>query len=231
MADAFDSRGSGQRPVVVLGSASPARRTLLRAAGIDAVILPSEVDEEALIAAAGARAADAHWLTEHLARAKAGDVATRIRRSGLPDQQDPDRPVLVIGADSMLAFGGQVLGKAASGAEVRQRWAAMSGEVGELVTGHVVVEVGSQRTVATTVGTTIRFGRPDAAELDAYIASGEPLAVAGSCTIDGLGGAFIEGIDGDHGNVIGLSLPTLRDLVRRLGWRWTDLWRPLAPSA
>jgi septum formation protein len=218
-------------PVVVLGSASPARLTLLTAAGIDAVVLPSQVDESALVTAAGARAADARWLTEHLARAKATEVAARIRSSGVPVPTEARRPVLVLGADSLLAFEGRVLGKAASAAEVRARWASMSGGVGELVTGHVVVELATGRTVTATVGTVIRFGSPDPEELEAYIATGEPLAVAGSCTIDGLGGAFIDGIDGDHGNVIGLSLPALRDLVGALGWRWTDLWRPQVLAA
>jgi septum formation protein len=217
------------RPVVVLGSASPARRTLLAAAGIDAAVMPSDVDESALVRAAGARASDAHWLTEHLARAKAAEVAARIRSNGLPGQE-PERPVLVIGADSLLDFDGRVLGKAASADEVRDRWASMSGRMGQLVTGHVVVEPASGRSVAATVGTLIRFGSPDADEVEAYIASGEPLAVAGSCTIDGLGGAFIDGIDGDHGNVIGLSMPTLRNLVGALGWRWTDLWRAHVPG-
>jgi septum formation protein len=105
----------------------------------------------------------------------------------------------------------------------------MAGGTGVLVTGHTVVDL--DRTgpepagiVVAPVATTIRFGRPDPVELEAYIASGEPLAVAGSCTIDGLGGAFIDGVDGDHSNVIGLALPTLRVMLGRLGVRWTDLW-------
>jgi len=132
--------------------------------------------------------------------------------------------VLVVGADSMLDFDGQVLGKARSAQEVRDRWAAMSGRTGVLVTGHTVIDLDSGREVERAVATTIRFGRPDPVELEAYIASGEPLAVAGSCTIDGLGGPFIDGISGDHSNVIGLALPTLRQLVADLGIRWTDLW-------
>ena len=93
-----------------------------------------------------------------------------------------------------------------------------------LVTGHTVIDLDSGRLVERAVATTIRFGRPDPVELEAYIASGEPLAVAGSCTIDGLGGPFIDGIEGDHSNVIGLALPTLRALLADLGVRWTDLW-------
>lgn len=216
---------------IVLGSASPARRALLAAAGVPALVHPSTVDEDALIAAAGERAADPWWITEHLATAKAQDVAATLRGARLTELPRltelaaTDR-VLVIGADSMLSFDGQVLGKARSAQEVRDRWAAMSGGTGELVTGQVVVDVATEAFVAATVGTTIRFGSPDAAELEAYIASGEPMAVAGSCTIDGLGGPFIDGVDGDHTNVIGLSLPTLRAMLRTLGVRWTDLWSP-----
>jgi len=214
----------------VLGSASPARATLLRNAGVTPVIRHSGVDEDAATAELAARqpdlAADPDRLTQWLARAKALDVAEQVRAElATGDSPLLGRQVLVIGADSMLDFAGQVLGKARTPAEVRTRWAAMSGATGVLVTGHTVVDVASGRTAEATVATTIRFGRPDPTELAAYIASGEPLAVAGSCTIDGLGGAFIVGIDGDHTNVIGLALPTLRALLGQLGIRWTDLWQ------
>ena len=210
-------------PLLVLGSTSPARATLLRNAGVRPLVLPSAVDEDALIAGYGSRAVDAYWVTGELARAKALDVAEQVRDGALGDAT-AQRRVLVIGADSMLALAGEVLGKARSAQEVRERWARMSGSTGVLVTGHALVDVVSGRVAEATVATDIRFGQPDAAELEAYIASGEPLAVAGSCTIDGLGGPFIEGIDGDHTNVIGLSLPALRRMLRELGVRWTDLW-------
>ena len=102
----------------------------------------------------------------------------------------------------------------------------MSRRSGVLFTGHTVIELTTDRQVERTVATTVRFGHPDPVELEAYIASGEPFEVAGSCTIDGLGGPFIDGIDGDHTNVIGLSLPALRSLLAELGFRWTDLWSP-----
>lgn len=214
----------GRPPELVLASASPARAALLRAAGIIPVIATSSVDEDALIAAADEPVrADPHALTQALARAKALDVADRVGRGEVPDVS-AGAAVLVVGADSMLALGGEVLGKARSADEVRQRWQAMAGGTGVLVTGHSVVHLPTGRLEEAAVATTIRFGRPDAQELEAYIASGEPLAVAGSCTIDGLGGPFIDGIDGDHSNVIGLALPTLRRLVACLGIRWTDLW-------
>jgi septum formation protein len=213
----------GCTPLLVLGSASPARATLLRNAGIPAPVLTSGVDEESLIAGFDSRAGDPEWLTQRLARAKALDVADRVRAGALGERAR-GRRVLVVGADSMLDLNGHVLGKARTPDEVRTRWAAMAGGTGMLVTGHTVVDVGSGQTQEATCSTLIRFGRPDAQELEDYIASGEPLAVAGSCTIDGLGGPFIEGIDGDHSNVIGLALPTLRRLLAAFGVRWTTLW-------
>lgn len=211
------------RPRLVLGSASPARYALLRAAGITPVVRHSRVDEDALIAASGALGSDPPGLTRMLATAKARDVAEQVRAGQVPGVP-PGVRVLVVGADSMLDFDGQVLGKARSAQEVRDRWAAMAGRSGVLVTGHTVIDVTSGRLVGRAVATTIRFGHPDPIELEAYIDSGEPLAVAGSCTIDGLGGAFIDGVEGDHSNVIGLALPTLRALLAELGVRWTDLW-------
>lgn len=212
-----------QPPVLVLGSASPARAALLRAAGLSPIIRPSRVDEQALIRSAGALARDATAVTQLLATAKAQDVADQVRAGEVPAATG--RRVVVVGADSMLAVDGQVLGKARTGQEVRTRWAAMAGGTGSLVTGHTVIDLPRGRQVERAVATTVHFGRPDPTELEAYIASGEPLAVAGSCTIDALGGPFIDGLEGDHSNVIGLSLPGLRDLLRSLGVRWTDLWQ------
>jgi len=225
VADTTTNDGSpgSRHPLLVLGSASPARATLLRAAGVTPVIRHSRVDEDALIAAAGDLASDPPALTQHLATAKARDVADQLLAGEVPGVP-PDARVLVVGADSMLDLGGQVLGKARTAQEVRDRWASMSGRTGVLVTGHTLIDLDTGRLLERAVSTTIRFGRPDPVELEAYITSGEPLAVAGSCTIDGLGGPFIDGVDGDHSNVIGLALPTLRALLGELGVRWTDLW-------
>jgi septum formation protein len=225
--DADGWAAPGARPVLVLGSASPARATLLRSAGITPVIAPSQVDEHALMNGAGPHAGDPHALTQLLASAKARDVAARVRDDAIPAPggRGPGAPrILVVGADSMLALGGQILGKAATADEIRRRWAAMAGQSGVLVTGHAVIDVDSGRLVERTVATTVFFGHPDRAELEAYIASGEPFAVAGSCTVDGLGGPFIDGVAGDHTNVIGLSMPGLRGMLGELGVRWTDLW-------
>jgi septum formation protein len=207
--------------VLVLGSASPARATLLRNAGVTAIIRPSRVDEDQLIGTAGELTPAG--LTQMLATAKARDVAEQVRSGEVRAVPSGSR-VLVIGADSMLDFEGAVLGKARSAEEVRTRWAAMSDRTGALVTGHAVIDVATGATEERAVSTTVHFGCPDEAELEAYIASGEPLAVAGSCTIDGLGGPFIDGLEGDHTNVIGLALPTLRSMLATLGVRWTDLW-------
>ncbi len=216
-------------PVLVLGSASPARATLLRNAGVAPLVRHSRVDEESLTRSAGiggraAGASDAGALTQLLATAKARDVAEQVRAEASPAWHQ--RRVLVVGADSMLAVGDRVLGKAGTAQEVRTRWSSMAGRTGVLVTGHAVIDLASGRLVEQAVATTVHFGRPSPQELAAYIASGEPFEVAGSCTIDGLGGAFIDGIEGDHTNVIGLSLPGLRALLGALGVRWTDLWSP-----
>lgn len=204
---------------MVLASASPARRGLLLAAGIDPEVVVSDVDEAAVAAASGLPASDACGITLALARAKAGDVAARIATTD-------DDPVLVVAADTMLRMGEQVLGKARDAAEVRQRWSQFAGRWAEVVTGHYLMELPSGRAAHAAVVSRILAAHPSAAELTDYIATGEPLAAAGSATIDGLGAAFVAEVEGDYSNVIGLSLPRLRLLVGELGYGWTQLWRP-----
>jgi septum formation protein len=219
---------------MVLASASAGRRALLVASGIDPVIIVSDVDEPAVAAASGLPESDAPGITLALARAKAQSVADRVRADDLdPDSREAlggpataERPVLVIGADSMLCLDGQVLGKARDAAEVRRRWSNFAGRWADLVTGHVVVELPSMRVVSAAVTTRVRAAHPSESELADYIATGEPLAVAGSATIDGFGAAFLAEIAGDPSNVIGLSLPQMRLLVAELGHQWTRLWRP-----
>ncbi|MTD14166.1 septum formation inhibitor Maf [Nakamurella sp. YIM 132087] len=204
----------------VLASASPARLAVLRAAGIDPVVRVSGVDEKAIEAAhAGGDPADT---VAALARAKAEAV--------LPQLADDVREAVVIGCDSMLLMNGTLRGKPANEADARLQWAEMAGGTGDLLTGHAVVRVSGGERVATAVGTertVIRFGRPEPHEIDAYLATGEPLHVAGSLTIDGYGGWFVDGVDGDPSSVIGISLPLTRSLLAGIGVGVTDLWRAL----
>lgn len=193
---------------LLLASASPARRATLRSAGIDPTVAVSAVDEPAVLAAAGQVApAEAVLL---LARAKARDVA-----AGYPD-------ALVLGCDSMLELGGQVLGKPVDAADAVRRWQQMRGRSAVLHTGHWLIRGETQ--LGATSSTTVHFAEVSDAEITAYVATGEPLHVAGAFTIDGLGGAFVTGIEGDHHGVVGLSLPLLRELLGRLGLSITDLW-------
>ncbi|MEU6851044.1 nucleoside triphosphate pyrophosphatase [Actinacidiphila alni] len=194
---------------LVLASASPARLGLLKQAGLDPRVVVSGVDEEAITAATPAE------LARVLAEAKAAAVAA----GGMLDGGE-----LVIGCDSVLELDGQALGKPVDAAEAVARWQAMRGRSGVLRTGHCVIDTASGRQVSRTASTTVRFGTPDDAEIAAYVASGEPLYVAGAFTLDGRSAPFVEGIEGDPGNVIGLSLPLLRALLAELDVRITDLW-------
>ena len=206
---------------VVLASASPARLSVLRAAGLDPLVEIADVDEDALLAALP-EASPAEKVT-HLAVAKATTVARRIAGT------HPD--ALLIGCDSMLHVGGELVGKPGDPDTARRRWKAMAGGTGELVTGHAVLrlaEGGIDRVAEGHAVTTVRFAEPSEAELESYLATGEPLVVAGAFTLDGLGGWFVEGIDGTPSNVIGISLPLVRRLLASVGVRVTDLWRPSA---
>jgi septum formation protein len=202
---------------LVLASASPARLSVLRAAGLDPVVEVSAVDEDALVA--GLPGATPAETVTALAGAKATAVARRVAER-LPD-------AVVVGCDSMLHVDGELVGKPRDAATALARWTAMAGGTGELLTGHTVLRLDDGEIDRVAEGhavTTVRFGRPEPAELEAYVATGEPLAVAGAFTLDGLGGWFVDGIDGDPSNVIGISLPLTRRLLAGVGVRVTELW-------
>src|SRR3954451_18744898 len=192
---------------LVLASASPARLATLRAAGIEPSIVVSGVDEEQVTGLAPAA------LAQRLAELKCAAVAEQMSDG-----------TLVLGCDSVLELDGASLGKPVDPAEAVARWRAMRGRTGTLHTGHCLRDTASGREARGTGSTVVHFADVTDAEIATYVESGEPLQVAGAFTIDGLGGAFVTGIEGDHHNVVGLSLPLLRELLAELGRGWTDLW-------
>lgn len=208
---------------VCLASTSPARLMLLRQAGVEPLTLSPEVDEDALAAAAEERMgplapADLVLL---LARAKAAAVAERLAAEGVFDG-------IVIGGDSMFALGDRVYGKPYTPEEATRRWQEMRGATGVLHSGHSVFRVSSgaalvEATAVAEAAVTFAEDISDE-EIAAYVASGEPLHVAGAFTVDSLGGAFITRVEGDPSTVVGMSLSTVRRLAADLGVRWTDLW-------
>jgi septum formation protein len=195
---------------LVLASASPARLSLLRQAGLAPEVVVSEVDESSVTAP---RVAEQVAL---LAAAKAAAVA----------KQETD--ALVIGADSLLEFGGRPLGKPDDAAQARDRWQRMSGRSGILHTGQALFDVSDGAIVSRDIAvasTVVYFTTPTPQELEAYLATGEPLAVAGAFTLDGLGAPFVRRVEGDPAAVVGLSLTVLRTQLAKRGLAITDLWR------
>ncbi|UPK76128.1 Maf family nucleotide pyrophosphatase [Nocardioidaceae bacterium SCSIO 66511] len=190
---------------LVLASQSPARLATLRSAGVEPEVVVSDFDEST------ATESDPTRLASVLAMHKARVVAARV---------GPE--AIVVGCDSVLDLDGEVHGKPRDAADARARLRRMRGGSGVLHTGHCVI--GDGREIVRDAATTVHFGDFDEALIDAYVATGEPLNVAGSFTIDGLGGPFIEGVEGDPHNVVGLSLPTLRHMLAELGIEWQQLW-------
>jgi len=190
---------------LVLASASPARLATLRSAGLDPEVLVSGVDESQV------HSTDPAALAGELARLKARAVAPKV----------PD--AVVVGCDSVLGLDGAVHGKPADPAEAVARWRAMRGRSGVLHTGHCVIAPGG-REVLRAAATTVHFADVTDREIEAYVATGEPLQVAGAFTVDGLGGAFVRGIEGDHHNVVGISLPLLREMLAEVEVAWVSLW-------
>lgn len=211
---------------LVLGSASPGRLKVLRAAGIDPIVVVSGVDEDAVMATLDP-AADSGQITTALAAAKASRVVERLHPQLAAD-------CVVVGCDSMLYIDGELCGKPQSTAEARSRWQSMAGRIGQLHTGHSLVRLqGGAVThqVSESKVTAVHFGTPTVDDLAAYLATGEPLRVAGGFTLDGLGGWFIDGVDGDPSSVIGISLPMTRSLLGRVGLSVTDLWTARADGS
>lgn len=216
---------------VCLASTSPARLMLLRQAGIHPMTVAPGVDEEALAARAAAERGEElppAELVLLLARAKAEDVARRLAT------QDPAFDGIVIGGDSMFAIGGRVYGKPYTATEATRRWREMRGSTGVLHSGHSVYRVspdGPLREATATAEASVTFADDlSETEIAAYVASGEPLHVAGAFTVDARGGAFITRVDGDPSTVVGMSLSTVRRLASELGVTWTDLWAPASLS-
>jgi septum formation protein len=185
----------------VLASASPARLSTLRHAGVDPEVIVSGVDEDAITAGTTGE------LVLRLAAAKAEAVAARLTGA----------PALVLGCDSLLDLDGEPLGKPGSAAAARERWHRLRGRAGVLHTGHCLIDTARGERAVGGGATGVRFADATDAEIDAYCGTGEPAEVAGAFTIDGLGGWFVEGLDGDHHNVVGVSLPVVRRLLAVLG--------------
>jgi septum formation protein len=182
---------------------------LLRDAGLDPRVVVSGFDESTIVNA------DPHALVKTLAIAKARAVADDVH----------DAEGLVLGCDSMLVFDGETMGKPGTPQAATERWQRMRGKTGVLLTGHAVIDLATGREAVDVGETTVHFGEPTDAEIAAYVASGEPLNVAGAFTLDGRAAPFIDGIEGDASNVIGLSLPLLRRLLATLGVGITELWQ------
>jgi septum formation protein len=198
---------------VILASASPARLMLLRSQNIQPIVIASEINEKEI--EEQYKDSSTEIVVKELSIAKANYVLTNnvSLNSGI-----------LIAADSMLEFESQSLGKPLNAENAIARWQKMRGKTGILHTGHTVIRLDNKQTITRVVSTKVEFANVDDKEIIDYVATKEPLNVAGAFTIDSLGAAFVKEVQGDHSNVIGLSLPALREIVRELGLSWTSLW-------
>ena len=198
---------------VILASASPARLMLLRSQNIQPIVIASEINEKEI--EEQYKDSSTEIVVKELSIAKANYVLTNnvSLNTGI-----------LIAADSMLEFESQSLGKPLNAENAIARWQKMRGKSGILHTGHTVIRLDNKQTITRVVSTKVEFANVDDKEIIDYVATKEPLNVAGAFTIDSLGAAFVKEVQGDHSNVIGLSLPALREIVRELGLSWTSLW-------
>ena len=198
---------------VILASASPARLMLLRSQNIQPIVIASEINEKEI--EEQYKDSSTEIVVKELSIAKANYVLTNnvSLNSGI-----------LIAADSMLEFESQSLGKPLNAENAIARWQKMRGKSGILHTGHTVIRLDNKQTITRVVSTKVEFANVDDKEIIDYVATKEPLNVAGAFTIDSLGAAFVKEVQGDHSNVIGLSLPAVREIVRELGLSWTSLW-------
>ena len=198
---------------VILASASPARLMLLRSQNIQPIVIASEINEKEI--EEQYKDSSTEIVVKELSIAKANYVLTNnvSLNSGI-----------LIAADSMLEFESQSLGKPLNAENAIARWQKMRGKSGILHTGHTVIRLDNKQTITRVVSTKVEFANVDDKEIIDYVATKEPLNVAGAFTIDSLGAAFVKEVQGDHSNVIGLSLPAIREIVRELGLSWTSLW-------
>jgi septum formation protein len=198
---------------VILASASPARLMLLRSQNIQPIVIASEINEKEI--------------EEKFKNSPTSDVVKELSNAKANYVLNNNVSLIngiLIAADSMLEFESQSLGKPITAENAINRWKQMRGKSGILHTGHTVIRLDNKNTITRVISTKVEFANLDDQEIIDYVATKEPLNVAGAFTIDSLGAAFVKEVKGDHSNVIGLSLPTLREIVRELGLSWTSLW-------
>ncbi|MCC5643267.1 Maf-like protein [Nostoc sp. CHAB 5824] len=194
-------------PPFVLASASPARRRLLQTVGIEPIVQPSDFDESQI------QLSEPAQLVKTLARYKAETVAPQFESA------------LIMGCDSVLSINGEIYGKPADFSEAIARWQIMQDNFGDLYTGHALIDLDQNQTLVKSQVTRVYFAQMSDHAIKAYVATGEPLKCAGAFAIEGFGSFFVEKIEGCHTNVIGLSLPLLRQMLGELGYDATDFWQ------